>query len=45
MKEINLFHVKRRGAGQILIKSPNFKSINDQIKKIPGVKWSQTHKS
>lgn len=45
MEDINLFSVMHRGAEQILIKSRNLKSINDQIKKIPEVKWSQTHKS
>jgi hypothetical protein len=45
MEDINLFPVMHRGAEQILIKCPNVKSINDHIKKIQGVKWSQTHKS
>ncbi len=45
MEDINLYPVMHRGAEQILIKSPNVKSINDHIKKIKGVKWSQTHKS
>lgn len=34
-----------RGAEQILIRCENVKTVNDTIKKIRGVKWSQTHNS
>jgi len=34
-----------RGTEQILIRCENVKTINDTIRKIHGVKWSQTHNS
>lgn len=45
MESIQLVPVMHRGAEQILIKCDNIKLVNDAIKKIPQVKWSQTHKA
>jgi integrase/recombinase XerD len=45
MEAVTLLPVMHRRAEQILIKCANIKLVNDAIRKIAQVKWSQTHKS
>ncbi|MEJ7738620.1 MAG: hypothetical protein WKF97_14415 [Chitinophagaceae bacterium] len=45
MESITLFPMMHKGTEQILIRCENVKTMNDTIRKIPGVKWSQTHNS
>lgn len=45
METVTLLPMMHRGAEQILICFDHHKRLNDTIRRLPAVKWSQTHKS
>ena len=45
MEYVTLYPVMHRGTEQILIQCKNLKELNAIIRRVKGVKWSQTHKS
>ncbi len=45
METVTLLPMMHRGAEQILISFDHHKGLNDTIRRLPAVKWSQTHKS
>ncbi len=45
MENVTLVPAMHRGAERILIIAAKRKVLNDALRKLPGVKWSQTHTS
>lgn len=44
MENVTLFPIMQRGAEHIMIKFAPLKTLNDVIKRLPSIKWSQTYK-